>query len=61
MRQAMKIRSWRWTAEELNMLRQLAETHTPARIIAQRLGRSEQAVRQRASAEGISLRTDPER
>ena len=44
-----------WTEEEVRQLRQLASENTPTRIIGLKLGRSEEAVYSKASAEGISL------
>lgn len=45
-----------WTAADDAMLRHLAAGNTPTGLIAYQLGRSEAAVRQRASALGISLK-----
>jgi hypothetical protein len=45
-----------WTASDVSELRQLAKQNTPTRVIALKIGRSTEAVYQKASAEGISLR-----
>lgn len=45
-----------WTAEEVKQLRQLAKENTPTRVIGLKLGRTEDAVRAKASEEGISLK-----
>jgi hypothetical protein len=44
-----------WTHEDIEVLRQLAESHVRVNAIARRLGRTAGAVRYRASQEGISL------
>jgi hypothetical protein len=44
-----------WTDDDVQQLRELAEGNTPAGAISLRLGRSEDAVRAKAQAEGISL------
>ncbi len=46
----------RWTPGEVGNLRGFARGNTPTRLIAHKLGRSEGAVRNKASQEGISLR-----
>jgi hypothetical protein len=45
-----------WTRTEVKQLRQEARENTPTRVIGLHLGRSENAVRTRASQEGISLK-----
>jgi hypothetical protein len=45
-----------WTRGEVKQLRQEAKQNTPTRVIGLRLGRTENAVRNRASQEGISLK-----
>jgi len=45
-----------WTATEVHQLRVLAAQNTPTRVIGLDLGRTEEAVRTRASQEGISLK-----
>jgi len=45
-----------WTTTEINRLEQLTESNTPTRLIAWKMGRSEDAVRSKASDEGISLK-----
>ena len=45
-----------WTREQDAELRRLAAQNTPTRVIAFKLGRTEQAVRNRASQLGISLK-----
>lgn len=45
-----------WTNEDQRELRKLANENTPTRVIGLKLGRTEAAVRNQASAEGISLK-----
>ncbi len=45
-----------WTNQEVRELRDLAAGNTPTRVIGLKLGRTEEAVRTRASEEGISLK-----
>jgi len=45
-----------WTDREVRELHNLADQNTPTRVIGLKLGRTEDAVRQKASDEGISLR-----
>ena len=45
-----------WTPDEVEELRRLAEGNTPTRVIGLKLGRTETAVRSKASEEGISLK-----
>ena len=45
----------RWTAEEVEQLRELATAGTPASVIARKLKRTLKAVRSRAKIEGIRL------
>ena len=45
-----------WTPADVRTLRQLAAQNTPTRVIGLQLGRTEDAVRTRASDEGISLK-----
>ncbi len=45
-----------WTSNDVNQLRQEARQNTPTRVIGLHLGRTEDAVRNRASEEGVSLR-----
>lgn len=44
-----------WTEDELNQLKTLVTQNTPTPLIASKLGRSEDSVRSKAQAEGISL------
>jgi hypothetical protein len=44
-----------WTADEVQQLRELAESNTPVGIMSMRLERSEDAIRSKAQSEGISL------
>lgn len=46
----------RWSGSDENKLRSLARQNTPTRVIGLKLGRSEDAVRSRASELNISLR-----
>jgi hypothetical protein len=45
-----------WSAEELRLLRHLAEDGVPLQIIAARLRRSSSSVRNKATMQGISIR-----
>jgi hypothetical protein len=45
----------RWTGEEVEQLRELAEGNTPTRVIGLKLGRPVGGVRAKASEEDISL------
>jgi hypothetical protein len=45
-----------WTAQEVRELERLADQNTPTRVIGLKLGRTEAAVRTKASEERISLR-----
>jgi hypothetical protein len=45
-----------WSQNDAQQLRQLAAANTPTRVIGLKLGRTEDAVRSKASAEGVSLK-----
>ena len=45
----------RWSQEDVNNLQDLADQNTPTRVIALKLGRTENAVRSKASEEHIPL------
>jgi hypothetical protein len=45
-----------WTVQEVQQLRQLAAENTPTRVIGLKLGRTEDAVRTRATEANISLK-----
>lgn len=45
-----------WTRNEVAHLRQLAADNTPTRVIGLKLQRTEDAVRAKASDEGVSLK-----
>ncbi len=45
-----------WTSSEVKQIRDLAKQNTPTRVIGLKLGRTEEAVRTRASQESISLK-----
>jgi len=45
-----------WTRPEVSQLRTLAKQNTPTRVIGLKLGRTEGAVRTKASEKGISLK-----
>lgn len=45
-----------WSRGDVKQLQSLAKENTPTRVIGLKLGRSEDAVRAKASAEGISLK-----
>ena len=46
----------RWSGDEAKQLKQLAKQNTPTRVIGLKLGRTEGAVRTKASQEGVSLK-----
>jgi hypothetical protein len=45
-----------WSPTDVGQLRELARQNTPTRVIGLKLGRTEDAVRSRASQENVSLR-----
>ncbi len=45
-----------WTGKEVSQLRTLAKQNTPTRVIGLKLGRTENAVRTKASSKNISLK-----
>lgn len=45
-----------WSSSEVSRLRSLARENTPTRVIGLKLGRTEDAVRTKASEESISLK-----
>ena len=45
-----------WTPTDVRELRTLAKGNTPTRVIGLKLGRSEDAIRSKASTENISLK-----
>lgn len=45
-----------WSASETKQLRQLADQNTPTRVIGLKLGRTEGAIRSKASDEGVTLK-----
>ncbi len=47
----------RWTPIQVKQLRQLASQNTPTRVIGLKLGRTENAVRTKASEKGVSLKS----
>ena len=47
----------RWTPVQVKELRQLASQNTPPRVIGLKLGRTENAVRTKASEKGVSLKS----
>ncbi|WBQ04338.1 hypothetical protein [Kribbella sp. CA-293567] len=44
-----------WTDEQVAQLRELVEGNAPAGVMSVKLGRTEDAIRSKATAEGISL------
>lgn len=46
----------KWTGSDEKKLKQLAKDNTPTRIIGLKLGRTEDAVRSKASDLGVSLK-----
>jgi hypothetical protein len=45
-----------WTSSEVRELNHLATQNTPTRVIGLKLGRTEEAVRSKASEKGVSLK-----
>jgi hypothetical protein len=45
-----------WTGTDVTQLRQLAKQNTPTRVIGLKLGRTEDAVRNKAGEENVSLK-----
>jgi ABC-type Zn uptake system ZnuABC Zn-binding protein ZnuA len=45
-----------WTASDVQQLKQLAKGNTPTRVIGLEIGRTPDAVKQKASSVGISLK-----
>lgn len=45
-----------WTKPEVQQLKELARENTPTRVIGLKLGRTADAVRSKASNEGVSLK-----
>lgn len=45
-----------WTSADVQQLKQLAKANTPTRVVGLKLGRTPDAVQQKASAEQISLK-----
>jgi hypothetical protein len=45
-----------WTPADVRQLRELARGNTPTRVIGLKLGRTENAVRNVASQQGVSLK-----
>ncbi|MEV0287945.1 hypothetical protein AB0H36_27845 [Kribbella sp. NPDC050820] len=52
---AKSTRNTEWTPDEVQQLRDLADTNTPVGVMSLKLGRTEDSIRSKASAEGISL------
>ena len=50
-----------WNDGDVRQLRQLARENTPTRVIGLKLGRTENAIYQRASEERVSLRPTNQR
>jgi hypothetical protein len=45
-----------WTDKQVDQLQKLADQNTPTRVIGLKLGRTEDSIRSKASAENISLK-----
>lgn len=45
-----------WSRQDVSRMRQLVRENTPTRVMGLKLGRTEDAVRSKASDEGISLK-----
>jgi len=46
----------RWTAEDISKLKELAKGNTPTGVMSIKLGRTQNAIYQEASRQGISLK-----
>jgi hypothetical protein len=51
----------KWPPEEVKELKRMAKENTPARVIGLKLGRTEAALRSKASQEAISLKPTNQR
>ena len=45
-----------WSKDDVKALKELAKENTPTRVIGLKLGRTENSVRSKAKAEGVSLK-----
>ena len=45
-----------WTDQDVRQLKDLAKQNTPTRVMGLKLGRTEDAVRQKAAENGVSLK-----
>ena len=45
-----------WTDKDVRELKDLAKQNTPTRVVGLKLGRTEDAVRQKAAEKGVSLK-----
>lgn len=45
-----------WTSSDISKLNQLIDGNTPTRVIGLKLGRTENAIRSKASDQGMSLK-----
>jgi hypothetical protein len=45
-----------WTSADLQQLKQLAKGNTPTRVVGLKMGRTPDAVQQKASIENVSLK-----
>jgi len=45
-----------WTSSDVSQLRKLAQQNTPTRVIGFKLGRTEDAIRSKASDNNVSLK-----
>lgn len=52
----VSARDMRWTTTQVRQLHQLARQNTPTRVIGLKLGRTEHAVRTKASEKGVPLK-----
>jgi hypothetical protein len=50
-----------WTPTEVRELKELARGNTPTRVMGLKLGRTPEAVQQKASQEGVSLKPTNQR
>lgn len=50
-----------WTSSDVRQLKELAKGNTPTRVMGLKLGRTPDAVQQKASQEGVSLKPSNQR
>ena len=56
MAKAPKNHNKPWTGDHLKEMKQLIKENTPTRVMGLKMGRSEDSIRAKAQAEGLSLK-----